>query len=111
MAGSRCNGEAQMTKEENQALALDASDPLAKIRDQFFIPKDSVGKELVYLTGNSLGLQPKKVKKYIEEELEDWARLGVEGHVHARHPWLPYHENLTESTARIVGAKPFEVVV
>jgi kynureninase len=100
-----------MTKEESQALALDASDPLAKIRDQFFIPKDSTGKELVYLTGNSLGLQPKKVKKYIEEELEDWARLGVEGHVHARHPWLPYHENLTESTARIVGAKPFEVVV
>jgi kynureninase len=100
-----------MTKEENQALALDASDPLAKSREQFFIPKDSAGKELVYLTGNSLGLQPKKVKKYIEEELEDWARLGVEGHVHARHPWLPYHENLTESTARIVGAKPFEVVV
>jgi kynureninase len=100
-----------MTKEESQALALDASDPLAKIRDQFFIPKDSTGKELVSLTGNSLGLQPKKVKKYIEEELEDWARLGVEGHVHARHPWLPYHENLTESTARIVGAKPFEVVV
>jgi kynureninase len=100
-----------MNKEETQALSLDASDPLAKFRDQFLIPKDSKGQELVYLTGNSLGLQPKKVKKYIEEELEDWARLGVEGHVHARHPWLPYHENLTESTARIVGAKPSEVVV
>jgi kynureninase len=96
---------------ENQALSLDASDPLAKFRDQFFIPKDPDGKEQVYLTGNSLGLQPKKVKKYIEEELEDWAKLGVEGHVHARHPWLPYHENLTESTARIVGARPSEVVV
>src|SRR6201986_2850762 len=99
-----------MNKEETQALSLDASDPLAKFRDQFFIPKDSKGRELVYLTGNSLGLQPKKVKKYIEEELEDWARLGVEGHVHARHPWLPYHENLLESTARLVGAKPTEVV-
>jgi kynureninase len=100
-----------MNKEETQALSLDASDPLAKFREQFLIPKDSKGQDLVYLTGNSLGLQPKKVKKYIEEELEDWARLGVEGHVHARHPWLPYHENLTESTARIVGAKPSEVVV
>jgi kynureninase len=100
-----------MTQEENQALKLDAADPLSKFRDQFFIPKDPAGKELVYLTGNSLGLQPKKVKTYIEEELEDWARLGVEGHVHARHPWLPYHENLTEATARIVGAKPSEVVV
>src|SRR6185312_6079854 len=68
-------------------------------------------KAWVYLTGNSLGLQPKKVRKYIDEELNDWADLGVEGHLHAKHPWLPYHENLTAQTARLVGAKPLEVVV
>jgi len=65
----------------------------------------------IYLCGNSLGLQPKKVKDYVNEELEDWATLGVEGHLHARHPWLPYHEFLTQSMARLVGAHQSEVVV
>lgn len=88
------------------AKARDAADPLAKYRDEFHLPPDSL-----YFVGNSLGLQPKKVKQYIDEELEDWARLGVEGHLHARHPWLPYHEFLTASTARLVGALPHEVVV
>jgi kynureninase len=58
-----------------------------------------------------LGLQPKKAREYVLEELEDWGKFGVEGHFHARHPWLPYHENLTEQTARLVGAHPIEVVV
>jgi kynureninase len=63
------------------------------------------------MTGNSLGLQPKTTKEYINQELEDWANLGVEGHVHAQNPWMPYHEFLTNSMAKIVGAKPLEVVV
>lgn len=79
-------------------------------RDQFHIPKVN-GKEAIYLCGNSLGLQPKKVKEYVNEELEDWATLGVEGHIHARHPWLPYHEFLTKSMATLVGANESEVVV
>ena len=79
-------------------------------RDQFHIPKIN-GKDSIYLCGNSLGLQPKKVKEYVNEELEDWATLGVEGHIHARHPWLPYHEFLTQSMSRLVGAKESEVVV
>ena len=79
-------------------------------RDQFHIPLVN-GQESVYFCGNSLGLQPRKTKAYIEETLEDWARLGVEGHLHARHPWLPYHEFLTQSTARLVGAQESEVVV
>ena len=58
----------------------------------------------MYFCGNSLGLQPKTTARFIEEELEDWARLGVEGHFHARHPWMPYHEFLAENTAAIVGA-------
>ncbi len=79
-------------------------------RQQFHIPKVK-GEESVYLCGNSLGLQPRKVKDYVDAELEDWASLGVEGHLHARHPWLPYHEFLTLPMARLVGAHPGEVVV
>ncbi len=88
---------------------LDAADPLREFRERFHIPKHNGG-EAVYFTGNSLGLQPKTVRTFIEQELKDWETLGVEGHVHAKNPWLPYHEFLTESLARIVGAKPIEVV-
>ena len=63
------------------------------------------------MTGNSLGLQPRATKDYISQELEDWANLGVDGHTHAKHPWLHYHEFLTENMAKVVGAKPIEVVV
>lgn len=93
------------------AKQLDADDELAKYRSQFHIPKDVDGKEWLYFTGNSLGLQPKSTKKYIQQELEDWANLGVEGHFEAKNPWLNYHEYLTEKMAKIVGAKSQEVVV
>lgn len=89
----------------------DQNDVLASYRSRFHIPKDNQGKELIYMTGNSLGLQPKSTKDYINQELEDWARLGVEGHINAKHPWLHYHEFLTENMANVVGAKPIEVVV
>lgn len=92
-----------------EAASLDAIDTLHIFREHFLIPQFD-GLDAIYLTGNSLGLQPKTARKYIEEELDDWARLGVEGHLHARHPWLPYHEFVTEPLARIVGAKPVEVV-
>ena len=106
------------------ARELDAKDELASFREQFFMPtRESMagkappaiaqpaGEKCIYLAGNSLGLQPRNVHRYISEELEDWASFGVEGHFHGRHPWLPYHEFLTEMSARIVGAKPVEVVV
>jgi len=93
------------------ALEMDAKDPLAKYRERFHIPKTKTGDECIYFCGNSLGLQPKSVRAYVEQELKDWETLGVEGHLHAKHPWLPYHEFLTEQTARLVGAKPVEVVV
>ncbi len=79
-------------------------------RNHFHIPQVN-GQDSVYLCGNSLGLQPKKVKEYVNETLDDWAKLGVEGHLHARHPWLPYHEFLTQSMASLVGANASEVVV
>ncbi|MCL6294236.1 kynureninase [Jejuia spongiicola] len=93
------------------AKEQDQNDELSHYRNQFHIPKNKHGHELIYMTGNSLGLQPKSTKSYINQELEDWAKLGVEGHLEAKNPWLPYHEFLTESMANVVGAKPIEVIV
>jgi kynureninase len=93
------------------ALKQDQNDKLKSYRNQFHIPKDKNGKDLIYMTGNSLGLQPKSTKSYINQELEDWANLGVEGHTHGKTPWLAYHEFLNESMANVVGAKPIEVVI
>ncbi len=93
------------------AQKCDREDPLARFRNQFLLPKDPQGNPLIYLCGNSLGLQPKITSEYISKELEDWANLGVEGHTDAEHPWLPYHEFLSENMAKIVGAKPSEVVM
>jgi len=80
-------------------------------RSKFYIPPHSDGSEQAYLCGHSLGLQPRSARAYIEAELEDWAELGVEGHFRARSPWMPYHRLLTDQVARLVGAKPSEVVV
>ena len=93
------------------ALAMTARDPLAGYRNLFHIPKTPDGADCVYLSGHSLGLQPKTARGYVERELEDWAKLGVEGHFHAQNPWVPYHEMLAAPTARLVGALPEEVVV
>ncbi len=92
------------------AHEMDRIDPLARARNLFHIPKTAAGNEVIYLCGNSLGLQPKAVADAVRQELEDWQNMGVEGHFHARHPWLPYHEFLTEQLAGLVGAKPIEVV-
>lgn len=91
------------------ALKADEQDPLRTFRSEFLFPQHK-GKEVLYFTGNSLGLQPRKAKDYILEELEDWQKYGVEGHLEARRPWLSYHENFSKSLANIVGAKESEVV-
>ncbi|NJX14546.1 kynureninase [Tamlana crocina] len=93
------------------ALEQDRNDKLKAYRNQFHIPKNQDGSDCIYMTGNSLGLQPKNTKAYVNQELDDWAQLGVEGHFEAKNPWLPYHEFLTKSMANVVGAKPIEVVV
>jgi len=92
------------------ASNLDVNDKLKNYRSQFYIPLQKNGTEHIYLCGNSLGLQPKITRKYLDQELNDWASLGVEGHFHAKNPWLPYHEYLTESYSKIVGAKKTEVI-
>ena len=95
----------------DSAAAMDARDPLAHFRDRFLIPKTKTGDDCIYLCGHSLGLQPKTARSYLEQELRDWAQFGVEGHFHARNPWVPYHRLLTQQTATLVGAHPAEVVV
>ena len=93
------------------AKQLDRDDPISYLRKEFHIPIDKEGNEWLYFTGNSLGLQPKITKEYIKQELDDWANFGVEGHFEAKNPWISYHEFLTDTMAKIVGAKPIEVVV
>lgn len=92
------------------ARKLDASDALRKYREAFHFPRVN-GKQVIYFTGNSLGLQPKNTQKYVDEVMDDWAQLGVEGHFHAEKPWWDYHERLAEPLAKVVGAKTEEVSV
>lgn len=93
------------------AIAMDERDPLKDFRNRFLIPKTPAGNDCLYFCGHSLGLQPKIAGEYVAEQLEDWAKLGVEGHFHAKRPWMPYHRLLSEQTAELVGADPGEVVV
>ncbi len=95
--------------EEKHAQALDEQDALAPFRDEFLIPPHDKG-EQVYFCGNSLGLQPKATRGALNDELDDWSALGVEAHFSGKHPWMPYHEEVRDHLAELVGAKPSEVV-
>jgi kynureninase len=96
--------------DEDFALQLDAEDALRKFREKFNLPVGKDGKPLIYFAGNSLGLMPKSARQIVEQELEDWAALGVDAHLEAKTPWYSYHETLREPMARLVGAKPVEVI-
>ena len=91
------------------AKGLDKKDPLRNFRSAFHLPRIN-GRTQLYFCGNSLGLQPKNVKQFVKEELEDWAALGVEGHFHAKRPWLYYHKFAKKTLSKLTGAKPDEVV-
>jgi len=93
------------------AEEVDQNDPMRRFRSKFHLPIKKNGEPYVYLCGNSLGLQPRSTREAIEQELKDWENYGVEGHFHAKNPWMPYHEFLTNAMANLVGAKPVEVVV
>lgn len=92
------------------AISLDDEDVLRKYKDEFIFPEVN-GKKVIYFTGNSLGLQPKSAKKYVDEVMDDWANLAVEGHFYAEKPWWDYHERFSEKLSKIVGAKPEEITV
>jgi kynureninase len=97
--------------EEDGARRRDLADP--GHRELFHLPPATGGThpEVAYFAGNSLGLQPKATRAELLEDLDAWASLGVEGHLEAKRPWLPYHEPLTGPAARLVGALPEETVI
>lgn len=95
----------------NAAAKFDAEDPLRGYRKRFHFPQAEDGTEAIYFTGNSLGLMPKTARAYIEEELNDWEKLGVNAHMQAKNPWMNYHEFLTERMAAIVGAQQNETIM
>lgn len=103
-------GQGDFPTDRAGARALDAADPLRAFRDEFNFPREHEGRAPVYLCGNSLGLQPKLAVQYVQEELEDWANLGVAGHFEARRPWMPYHRLATAGLAELCGADRREVV-
>ena len=94
---------------EAWALARDADDPLAAFRDEFAVPPHDTGEQL-YFCGNSLGLQPRATRAALIDELDAWAEHAVEAHFRGRHPWMPYHAEVREHLAELVGARPAEVV-
>src|ERR1700704_4576845 len=100
----------QFSDDEELARRLDAEDPLRSFRDKFHLPLGKDGSSLIYFAGNSLGLMPKAARQIVEQELDDWAKLAVDAHLSAKTPWYSYHETLREPTARLVGAKPIEVI-
>ena len=100
----------QFSADENFANQLDAEDPLRSFRDKFHLPLGKDGKPLIYFAGNSLGLMPKSARQVVDQELDDWAKLGVDAHLEAKTPWYSYQETLREPTARLIGAKPVEVI-
>ena len=100
----------QFSTDEDFANQLDAEDPLRHFREKFHLPIGKNGQPLIYFAGNSLGLMPKAARQIVDQELDDWARLGVDAHLEAKTPWYSYHETLREPTARLIGAKPVEVI-
>src|ERR1700676_5053679 len=96
--------------DEDFALQLDREDPLGRFREKFHLPLGPDGKPLIYFAGNSLGLMPKSARQIVDQELDDWSRLGVDAHLDGKTPWYSYHETLREPPARMVGSKPVEVI-
>ena len=102
--------EIELKNTIDYAQFLDEQDPLKEFRNKFYIPLVN-GKEAIYFTGNSLGLQPKTAQDYVLDEMENWANFGVEGHHHGKNPWIKYHEMFPALLSKIIGAKEEELVV
>src|ERR1041385_7418405 len=100
----------QFSTDESFAKQLDAEDPLHSFRQSFNLPLGKDACPLIYFAGNSLGLMPKSARQIVEEELDNWAKLGVDAHHATGTPWYSYHEALRVPTARVVGANQAEVI-
>src|SRR5919109_2788433 len=100
----------RFSTDEDFALQLDAADPLRRFREKFYVPLGKDGKPVIYFAGNSLGLMPRTARQIVDDELDNWAKLGVDAHHATGTPWYSYHEALREPTARLIDAKPLEVI-
>jgi len=100
----------QFSADEDFAKELDVQDPLRSFRERFHLPLGKNREPLIYFAGNSLGLMPKSAKQIVDQQLHDWATLGVAAHLEGKTPWYSYHETLGEPAARLIGAKPNEVI-
>src|SRR5437764_3667550 len=100
----------KFSADEDFALRLDADDPLRDFRNKFHLPLGKDGQPVIYFAGNSLGLMPKSARQIVDDELDNWAKLGVDAHHATGTPWYSYHEALREPTARLVGANSLEVI-
>src|SRR4029453_13141284 len=100
----------RFSADEDFALQLDAGDPLRQFREKFHLPLGKNGKTVIYFAGNSLGLMPTAARAIVEDELDNWAKFGVDAHHATGTPWYSYHETLREPAARLVGARPSEVI-
>src|ERR1700736_4650247 len=100
----------QFSANEDFAKQVDQEDRLSRFREKVHLPLGKDGKPLIYFAGNSLVLMPKAARQIVDQELNDWARLGVDAHLDAKPPSYSYHETLREPTARMVGGSPIEVI-
>ena len=94
-----------------EARARDAADPGSARRAEFHFPRGPDGQEVLYLCGNSLGLQPRRVQDDVLAFLGEWQRLGVLGYHDPGADWLNLHERLAPTAATLAGAGTAEVVV
>src|ERR1043166_3281641 len=98
------------SSDEDFARRLDREDPLRNFREKFSLPLGKNGEPVIYFAGNSLGLMPKSARQIVDDELDNWARLGVDAHHATGTPWYSYHEAVREPMARLVGANSLEVI-
>lgn len=92
------------------AQQQDQEDGLRHFREKFHFPTQ-LHEQVIYFCGNSLGLQPKSVRKSIEKELTLWQDYAVEGHFVGDHPWMDYHKALKKPMMAIFGAQAHELTV
>ncbi len=93
------------------AKELDKQDKLSIYRNQFNFPLNEKGEKVLYFTGHSLGLMPKRAEEYIQEELNAWKAFAVEGHFKGKHPWMTYQESLSDAFTDVVGAHSNEIAI
>ncbi|KAF2760945.1 kynureninase [Pseudovirgaria hyperparasitica] len=105
----------------------DAADPLRHLRDEFIIPTrhnlENTGvastdsdTQCTYLCGNSLGVQPKRARKYIHQFLDSWSQQGVFGHFKQLKnsflpPWVHMDDAVKNAATPLFGALPTEVAI